>query len=160
MGDTQDPLTYSRNPIVESAWRSLLLRLAGLLSNDQESITLSYLLDLASNHPYSFKCSKPQSVRALIELGRKELTEIDEIEQKLRSERDRKLAHLDRKLINEPDSFTEISVDFEETSQALQTAEQIVSRFFLAFHGEKVDFSELRNLFTFQFEQTSSTQGE
>jgi hypothetical protein len=159
LDDAEETSARGLHVVHEAAWRSLLIGLAGLLSNDQESITLSYLLDLANNHPHSFKYSEQQAVTEVIKLGREKLAEIDRVEQKLRVERDRRLAHLDRKLINESELFGEAFVELNDAFTALSTTERIVSELYRAFYGKKIHFSEQRDLFTFQFEHVLMMEG-
>lgn len=146
-----EALDSGRDPVLEAVYeasqRSLLIGLAGVLSTDQESITLSYLLDLASNKPYSFNAAAPERVKQVAETGRRLLESIDSVETRLRSVRDRRLAHLDRKMINDPSLYTESRLDFEETSAALATVEQVLSPLLAAFHGVSPDFATLRQDF-------------
>ncbi|MGD8848578.1 MAG: hypothetical protein PVI81_04995 [Anaerolineales bacterium] len=151
-----DVVAQSPGAICESAWRALLIGLAGVLSTDQESITLTYLLDLASNHPHFFRFSEQNSLMQVVDRSRTKLRELDEVELKLRLERDRRLAHLDRKLINEPDSFEENRIQLEEALDVLKITEQIVSTLYSYFHGEPIEFLDMREEYGKQLDRMFS----
>jgi hypothetical protein len=136
--------------IYEAAWRAFLIGLAGLTSTDQESITINYLLDLAANHPHSFRFSDQKSIQEFIARSRGMLLQLDPIERKLRSERDRRLAHLDRKLINEPDLFEADNIRLEDADHVLEIAEQIVSTLYLYYYGEPIEFLKLSDKYKSQ----------
>ena len=121
------------SPIKEACWRALLIGLAGMLSTDQESITLNYLLDLADNHPHDFDNVEPEALKHLVARGRGELKAIGDLENRLRSLRDRRLAHLDRKQVNEPDGIGLGNIDVEELALGLAVVEEVLERLAGAF---------------------------
>ena len=134
--------------IFQSSWRSLLIGLAGMLSTDQESITLSYLLDLAENHPYDFKHATPDTVKNQTSAARDRLAEFTVLEQRLRIIRDRRLAHLDRKLINEPEVVNDFVVSLDQCREILRSIEKIIEDLYAAFYGKHKDFDALKAAFT------------
>jgi hypothetical protein len=121
------------SPIKEACWRALLIGLAGMLSTDQESITLKYLLDLADNHPYDFENVEPEALKRLVARGRAELDAIEDLENRLRSLRDRRLAHLDRKYVNEPNRGDPGNIGVEGLAQGLVVVEKVLDSFARAF---------------------------
>jgi hypothetical protein len=142
--DWDDASSTTMDPISRASWRALLLGLAGLLSNDQESITVAYLIDLADNHPYGFNNLSPSEVKQLVLLVRNELHSIRDLEARLRSVRDRKLAHLDRKHINEPARMINRQIETSEIGTALEVVENIVDRFLRGCDMKTVDFGQLK----------------
>jgi hypothetical protein len=131
----------------QAAWRALLIGLAGLLSTDQESITLVYLLDLATNHPYGFNEVSPDELRTVVDKARGELRSYSYLEQRLRAIRDRRLAHVDRKLINEPELVGKLQIGIVEAGEVLNLIEAIVEELYFAFHGERLSFEAQRQVF-------------
>lgn len=131
-------------PVYQSSRRSLLIGLAGMLSTDQESITLEYLLDLAVNHPYDFEHASPDQLKAQTEAARSRLGVLGGVEEKLRAMRDRRLAHLDRKLINEPGSMQQLDISLAECDPILRAIEVIVDDFYAAYYGERWNFSAMK----------------
>lgn len=128
--------------LYQASWRALLIGLAGLLSTDQESITLCYLLDLAGNHPHDFARWTPEQVQAEVRSSRQSLAALDDFEERLRALRDRRLAHLDRKHINEPETFSDLTIRLLEAQEVLKFIERTVRDFHLAFYDEDVLFDD------------------
>jgi hypothetical protein len=133
--------------IHEASWRGLLIGLAGMLSTDQESITLGYLMDLASNHPYDFKYCSAEQLKNKVDQARKSLESLDKVESRLRAIRDRRLAHVDRKLINEPEAMHSLKISNSEAHEVLLVIEEVFSTFYRAFHGEEIALQTERHNF-------------
>lgn len=119
--------------IKEACWRALLIGLAGMLSTDQESITMKYLLDLADNHPYDFDQLGPQEVKRLVVRSREELESIAGLESRLRAIRDQRLAHLDRKQLNEPGVNDTGSIGIRDLAEGLGVVEKVLERLTAAY---------------------------
>lgn len=133
--------------IYRASWRALLIGLAGLLSTDQESITIDYLLEHARNHPYDFEEFSNQAVQERVKDARSELLSLSDLESRLRAFRDRKLAHVDRKHVNDPEKMNNLHLESDEVSKALELVESVVNGFNVMFHGEAVPFLERRWLY-------------
>jgi hypothetical protein len=146
IGQAKDLLSSKEAHILEpiqiAAWRTLIIGLAGMYSTDQESITVSYLLDLASNHPYDFKHATPQKVKYAVEKSRAEIESVGDFGERMRTIRDRRLAHLDRKHVNEPQSMIDIQLSIEEAGTALTIVETIIRRFSEASGLELAEFDQ------------------
>jgi hypothetical protein len=129
-------------PIQLAGWSALIIGIAGLFSTDQESITVSYLLDLASNHPYDFTHLAPEQVGNAVEKSRREIESVADLVDRIRTIRDRRLAHLDRKHVNEPQTMNDVKLGLEEAGVALKVAEKIIRQFSEAFNLELGDFDQ------------------
>lgn len=130
--------------IFQASWRALLIGLAGMLSTDQESITIRYLLDIANNHPYDFKNYPPEMVKDVVKRARSRLDALEDLEFRLRALRDRRLAHLDRKLVNDSSFLGDAEITMEDCIKILDTIEDAVGLFNEAFYGERPEFSAQR----------------
>jgi hypothetical protein len=85
----------------DATLREAILGITRLTDENPESINFKLLLDMAENHPRLFRHS-PVEARTLVESNRLRLANLDPILKALRPVRDRELAHLDRKHLNDP----------------------------------------------------------
>jgi len=111
-----------------------ILGITRLTDENQESINFKLLLDMAENHPRLFKYS-PVEVRTLVESNRLRLADLGMLLKGLRSLRDRKLAHLDRKQLNDPASVSPEPIQSKDLSHCVDVLTMILSDLWQAFYG-------------------------
>ena len=131
--------------IRQAVWMSLLIGLAGLISTDSESITLQYLIDHANNHPYDYDDVSSDQVGRAVEEAMRQIRALEQAEIRLRVLRDRRLAHIDRKHINDPESLRTLRFSKEEAVEVLMQIESILNRFHKLYFSESVPFEALRS---------------
>lgn len=131
--------------IRQAVWMSLLIGLAGLISTDSESITLQYLIDHANNHPYDYGDVSSDQVGREVEEAMRQIRALEQAEIRLRVLRDRRLAHIDRKHINDPESMRTLRFSKEEAVEVLMQIESILNRFHKLYFSESVPFEALRS---------------
>jgi hypothetical protein len=111
-----------------------ILGITRLTDENQESINFKLLLDMAENHPRLFKYS-PVEVRTLVESNRLKLANLGTLLKALRSLRDRELAHLDRKQLNDPGSVILEPIQSQNLSFCVDILTMILSDLWQAFYG-------------------------
>lgn len=131
--------------IRQAVWMSLLIGLAGLISTDSESITLQYLIDHANNHPYDYDDVSSDQVGRAVEEAMRQIRALEQAEIRLRVLRDRRLAHIDRKHINDPESMRTLRFSKEEAVEVLMQIESILNRFHKLYFSESVPFEAFRS---------------
>ncbi len=89
---------------------------------------------MAENHPRLFKYS-PVEMRSLVESNRLRLADLGMLLKGLRSLRDRKLAHLDRKQLNDPASVSPEPIQSQNLSHCVDILTMILSDLWQAFYG-------------------------
>jgi hypothetical protein len=117
-----------------AVFHETILGIARLTDENQESINFKLLLDMVENHLQLFRDSSID-VRTLVENNRLRLAGLDTFLKGLRSLRDRELAHLDRKQLNDPTSINPEPIRSQNLSYCLDILTTILSDLWQAFNG-------------------------
>ncbi len=112
-----------------------MLGITSLTDESQESINFKLLLDMAENHPRLLKLS-PIEARQLVEANRLRLASLDPVLKALRPVRDRELAHLDRKHLNDPYAGSPEPIQIRDLSHCLEVLNMILSDIWEALLAE------------------------
>lgn len=109
---------YENNRITCSRWffgaasgatedRMLLYCYRLLVSTgaQSESVTVDYLLNYAQSNPGVFRFANPGDVQKSVDADRKALEKMSPLIDKVARERNRSIAHMDRKWINSPEAM-------------------------------------------------------
>jgi hypothetical protein len=119
--------------VSEATLREAILGITRLMDNDQESINFKLLLDMVENHPRILH--NPVEDKTLVEINRRRLVGQDELLKSLRPIRDRELAHLDRKHINDPNAVAAIPIPIKDLYHCTEVLSEILADIWQAFHG-------------------------
>ena len=93
------------------------------------------LLNMAENHPRVLRHSHGES-RELVATSRGKLASLDPVLKAIRPVRDRELAHLDRKQLNDPTAVTPKAIRLQDLSHCVDILNMILSDIWLALFGE------------------------
>jgi hypothetical protein len=115
--------------------REAILGITRLTDENQESINFKLLLDMVENHPQLFKHS-PVEARNLVEANRQKLASLEPLLKAMRPVRDRELAHLDRKHLNDPAVLFSEPLAYQDLSRCLEILAAILSDIWQALLGE------------------------
>ena len=111
-----------------------VLGITRLSENDKEAINFKLLLDIVENHPRILPYNLV-GMESLVAYQREKLASLDPILQTLRPIRDRELAHLDRKHINDPQVVTTNTVPISDLSHCTEILSQILAEIWQTFYG-------------------------
>lgn len=118
----------------DATLRETILGITRLTDDDPESINFKLLLNMAGNHPRILQNSSIDP-RTLVETNRLRLANLDPLLKALRPVRDRELAHLDRKHVNDPSAVFPQSIQVQELAQCVDILTDILSDLWQALHG-------------------------
>lgn len=118
----------------DATLRETILGITRLTDDDPESINFKLLLNMAENHPRILQNSSIDP-RTLVETNRLRLANLDPLLKALRPIRDRELAHLDRKHVNDPSAVFPQSIQVQELAQCVDILTDILSDLWQALHG-------------------------
>jgi hypothetical protein len=127
-------------------------------TKDDESINLQYLANQAENKPSAFRFAKPDEVRDLLEKQAQLLEMHSPLITILKGQRDRNLAHLDRRHVNDPNwRESQTQLDFLQVERLYQDLIGIMVTYHRLFYGGELIFenweivtrAEVRNLIEF-----------
>ena len=130
--------------IHRAARQEAILSASRLISSDQESVTLHYLMDHVRHHPQIFRGASPGELDRLLARWDQDWLEWREFATRLRAYRDRRLAHLDRKALNEPEAFSSIEISLEDLSGLLEFVQDQVGAIYGLYHNKQLDLQPLR----------------
>ncbi len=120
--------------VSEATLREAILGITRLMDNDQESINFKLLLDMVENHPRILRYNLVEN-KTLVGINRHRLAEQDVLLKALRPIRDRELAHLDRKHINDPSVGITFQIPVKDLSRCTDVLSEILADFWRSFHG-------------------------
>ena len=124
----------------DACLRESILSLAKLTIADKKSITIEYLLDTAFYTPTIFQPTTLEELSAVITQHRKHLGELRPLIESVREQRDRVIAHLDRKHINSPALILSSSVNMTELGQCFETLLRMVNLYRGYYNGSEFSF--------------------
>jgi len=130
-----------------------------------DSVNVQYLFRQAENNPSLFRFAKAGEIESLVPIHRAFLESHKPIIDILKNQRDRNLAHLDRKHINQPDwQEHQPGLNWLEVESLFQDMIDIMNSYCKLFYGKEFDFGdweaisqgEVKNLIEY-FEAFNST---
>lgn len=126
-----------------------ILTLSKLMINHPDSISIYYLLNYAQNNPSELKFATPDKIKQATKDHRLKLDNYNSLLDNIRFQRDKVLAHLDRKHVNDPDfilsnpplDMNEVEVCYKELHRILNDYNQYFnkSEFYLKNIEEEVN---------------------
>lgn len=133
--------TFYFSCLDESAF--ILSRITITKAANDSSLNLKFLFDCAKSDPSVFRYAKPDEVIKTIDLHVTCLKTYDDFLKVLKEQRDRNLAHLDRKHINQPDWRANQQVlNLYSAEQLYKDLVRMMSAYFLMFFGGEISFGD------------------
>jgi hypothetical protein len=130
--------------VQEACMREAFLSLAKLAISEKESITIEYLLNAASQVPSkSFPFATRKEIDHSVEMHRKQLEELTPVVDGLKLQRDRVLAHLDRKHVNEPEAISSQSIETQQIERCFSVFLEIINTYRRYFGETELSFEEV-----------------
>jgi hypothetical protein len=89
----------------QTCYKAALLALAKLLDKHGEAMGLTYLLNLVENHPRALQRYTNANIQQVLSEQYTQLQSFENLAVQVKQLRDRRLAHFDRKHLNEPQTY-------------------------------------------------------
>ena len=121
--------------ISDAVWREAILGITRLTDDDPESINFKMLLNMAENHPRILRHGQV-GAREVVVTSQGKLASLDPVLKALRPVRDRELAHLDRKHLNDPAVLSPEVIKIQDISHCVDTLNMVLSDIWQALFGE------------------------
>lgn len=116
--------------VSEACMREALLSLAKLAISGKESVTVNYLLNCAREVPSKlFPGATRREIERSVAEHKRRLEDLAPLIDALRTRRDRVLAHLDRKHVNEPEALTASKIDLGEVEEAFGILAEMINTY-------------------------------
>ncbi|HEX6305279.1 MAG TPA: hypothetical protein VFZ76_13890, partial [Anaerolineales bacterium] len=129
----------------EACQRGALLSLAKLVIAEKESISVDYLLNCALEVPSkAFPHASRDTLEAAVSGHRGQLAGLATLSEDLKARRDRMLAHLDRKHVNEPEVLPSGAIDLEVIEEGYETVSEIITAYRGYFGMPALSLEEMR----------------
>jgi hypothetical protein len=125
----------------KAALREAILGICRLTLGDKESIDFKMLLNYVENHPQIMMPSK-EKCKELVNTNRARLMSLQPFIQSLRPIRDRELAHLDRKHLNDPSAIIPKPIIVKDLARSVDVLSLILSDIWQALNGEPLPESQ------------------
>lgn len=130
--------------VQEACTREAYLSLAKLGTAEGESITLEYLLNVAGQVPSrSFPLATREEIDRSVAVQRGQLEQLAPLMDDLKMRRDRILAHLDRKHINEPEVVAPESMETEQIEACFLVFLGILNTYRRYFGSAQLSFEKV-----------------
>lgn len=103
-----------------SCVESTILGFSKLMSDKKDEVSIGYLLDMCIKKPSVFINVSQADVLLTAQRHQEQLVELKPLAQEVKIWRDRAIAHLDKKFVNDPAAITEMQpVDMEDVGNGL-----------------------------------------
>ena len=123
-------LFYIVKSIELSCLDSVYLALSKLLIDNKDSITIWYLLNYIDSDPKILTGTQPEQIKASTDQHRQQLVALQTTTMKIEERRDRTIAHLDRKHVNDPSTvYVNDSLNELEVQNAFKLALEILNSY-------------------------------
>jgi hypothetical protein len=111
----------------------------------QSEVTIHWLLKYAENNPGLFSNTDHTEVRESAKRHRRQLQEHQTLIDSVLEQRDRTLAHLDKKHVNDPDALfsNPAGINLVEMERCFQVILEILG-FYMGYYGSSVDFEFMK----------------
>ena len=108
-----------------------ILAMSKLLIEHSDSISFYTLLKYAENNPNVFIFDRAKDVKIRVKEHKKKLDSYNQLINSIREQRDRKIAHLDKKHINQPSKILAMKpVDMIKVEECYQDIHQIINVYY------------------------------
>ena len=125
----------------------ILSRIVIAKVKDDDSVNVSYLLGYARNNPELFHFAKPGEVEKLVKTHLALLESYKSDIGILEDQRDRNLAHLDRKHVNQPDwRENQTQLDLDRVEQLYRDLISMMATYHRLFYGGEIDFGDWQTI--------------
>lgn len=122
----------------EACLRESLMSLSKITTHDQDSITIDYLLNCVLQAPQAFPRATKSELQRLITEHREQLATFQPLVENIKVQRNRILAHLDRKHISNPTAVFAESIDMSEVEQCFGRLLQIINAYKNVFDSSEL----------------------
>jgi len=110
-----------------ACWDSAILAVAKVLDKHEGSISLNYLFNCIQAEPDSYPVADKTELSKQITDHRKELDNLHAILPSLWEQRDRVVAHLDKRLVNKPENtFSQPAINMDQLHSVFGTLQRIL----------------------------------
>jgi hypothetical protein len=130
----------------QACFNQVVLSLARLGIHERESVSIEYLLNCAWQNTKAFRFTDRQELEGQIKTHRQLLLEKGPFLEKVKALRDRMLAHLDRKHINEPEIISTLQIQFDQIEQTFETFLQILNYYKESYDSTQIDLSTSKQM--------------
>ncbi|RLI51185.1 MAG: hypothetical protein DRP09_19475 [Candidatus Thorarchaeota archaeon] len=113
--------------VYQACLHEAVLVLSKLVIAHKDSITVFYLLDQAENNPHLFSHTTHENVDMFVKKHKELLGNYGSLIDSVRNQRDRVIAHLDRKHINDPSTISNLPVNMVEVEKCFQDILEIIN---------------------------------
>lgn len=127
-----------------SCTESAVLTLSRLIIPNDDSVNIEYLLNVSKQNPKAFSyAAKEKVLKAVLEHEQK-IETIASLVVSIKDHRDRTIAHLDRKYINDPTViFANPPIDMREVERVFQLVLQIINTYKGYFDSSELYLADL-----------------
>ena len=126
--------------VYDACMRESILSLAKLTVPDNNSITIDYLLNTVLQNHRAFKLAATNDIEMAVARHQRQLNkELRPLIDSVKGQRDRVIAHLDRKHINDPSAILSNKVNMTEVGQCFEVLLQMVNTYKVYY--DAVEFS-------------------
>jgi hypothetical protein len=132
-----DPIIDSNDLIQEryflvsayvSCVESALLGFSKLTSSKKDEVSVGYLLDMCDKEASAFTRVNQANVLSVVQEHQQRLVKLEPLVQQVKMWRDKAIAHLDRKHINDPSAIAKMQpVDMEEVGEGFILLQDIIN---------------------------------
>jgi hypothetical protein len=140
------PAAQFFSTVQEACMREAFLSVAKLAISERESITIEYLVNAAGQVPSKFfPFATREEIDNAIEVHRGQLEELTPVIDDLKLQRDRVLAHLDRKHVNEPETISSQSIESQQIERCFDVFLGIINTYRRYFGETELGFEQVVN---------------
>jgi hypothetical protein len=127
----------------EACLRESLISFSKIVMPDQNSITIDYLLNCAMQSPQVFSRIAKADLQKLVTRHKAQLDAFRPLFENVKVQRDRVLAHLDRKHINDPSAVFAESIDMVEVERCFGALLQIINGYNRVFDNSELSLKDV-----------------
>ena len=127
-----------------SCVESAVLTLSRLIIPNNDSINIEYLLNVSEQNPRAFSYASKEEILKTVLEHKQQFGTIASLIASIKDHRDRTIAHLDRKYINDPKViFANPPIDMREVERVFQLVLQIINTYKGYSDSSELDLSHL-----------------
>lgn len=127
----------------EACLRESVISFSKIVTPDQDSITIEYLLNCALQAPRAFPWTTKADLQKLVARHREQLVTFQPLLENVKVQRDRILAHLDRKHINDPAAVFAEPTDMAEVERCFGVLLGIVNDYKGVFDNSELHLESI-----------------
>jgi hypothetical protein len=119
---------YLFSSVYVSCVESVILGFSTLMSNKDDEISIGYLLNMCHENNLVFTKLSPADVSHTVQLHRQQLAELKPLIQQVKLWRDKAIAHLDKKFVNDPVAISKMQpVEMEHVGPGIILLQTILN---------------------------------